>query len=235
MAAVRSILAPPPVSQRGIPPLVAGDRLTRAEFERRYQAMPEVKRAELIEGIVYMPSPVRITHHARQHIVLGMWLAYYFTRTPGLEDVGDNATVRLDGDNEVQPDVCLLRPAAAGGLARVDEDGYIVGPPALVGEVSGSTVSMDLHQKLNVYRASGVQEYLVWRVDDAAIDWLALRDGRYEPLTPDAEGLVRSEVFPGLWLNVPALLSGDLARVLADLDRGVADSSHAEFVRRLAR
>ncbi len=170
--------------QRGIPPLVAGDRLTRAEFERRYLAMPEIKKAELVEGIVYMPSPVRLTRHGQQHVLLTTWLGYYFGKTPGIKHVGDNVTVRLDEDNEPQPDLCLLLPAAAGGAAKVDADGYIAGPPELVCEVSGSTVSMDLNQKLGAYRRNGVREYLVWRVDDAAIDFFACARASTNPCRP---------------------------------------------------
>ena len=233
MSAVHVISAGHP-SQRGIPPLVAGDRLTRFEFERRYLAMPDINKAELIEGIVYMPSPVRLTRHGQQHLFLAGWLSYYLSKTPGLKHAGDNVTVRLDEDNEPQPDLCLLLPAGVGGAAKVDADGYISGPPELVCEVSASTVSQDLNQKLGAYRRNGVREYLVWRVDDSAIDWFALHQGKYEQLPVDPAGMVRSEVFPGLWLDVPAMLNGDLAKVLAGVDRGVASAEHADFVRRLA-
>jgi Uma2 family endonuclease len=233
MSVVRSVSPGHSSPQRGVPPLVAGDRLTRAEFERRYLAMPEINKAELIEGIVYMPSPVRLTGHAQQHLFLAGWLSYYLSKTPLLAHAGDNATVRLDEDNEPQPDLCLLLPAAAGGAAKVDADDYIAGAPELVCEVSGSTVSMDLNQKLDAYRRNGVREYVVWRVDDSAIDFFALHQGKYKPLPADPGGIVRSQVFPGLWLDVPAMLSGDLQKVFAAIDRGAASAEHASFVRRL--
>ncbi len=233
MSIANSIPAERSRARKVVPPLVAGDRLTRAEFERRYLSMPQVNKAELIEGIVYMPSPVRLSGHGRQHLLLASWLGHYLSKTPDLKDAGDNVTVRLDEDNEPQPDLCLLLPPSAGGVAKVDAEGYVVGPPELVCEVSGSTVSMDLHQKLDAYRRNGVREYLVWRVDDDAIDFFALRAGVYEPMPADARGIVRSEMFPGLWLDAPALLRGDLATVLAAVDHGVAAPDHAAFVERL--
>jgi Uma2 family endonuclease len=210
-----------------------GDRLTRAEFERRYNAMPENVRAELIEGVVYMSSPVRVKRHGKPHIQLSAWLGYYLSKTPGLDDYGDNTTTRLDDENEPQPDLCLLLPKALGGLAYVDEDDYIVGPPTLACEIAASTVSIDLHAKLNAYRRNGVREYLVWRTDDAAVDWFILREGQYVQLPRDERGVVKSEHFPGLWLDVPALLKGDLAGLFRVVDEGVGTGEHAEFVGRL--
>ena len=215
-----------------VPPLENGDVLTRAEFERRYEAMPHLKKAELIEGVVYVPSPARHSFHGRPHIYLTNWLGHYMAGTPGI-DAGDNSTVRLDLDNEPQPDALLFLDPAWGGQARIDADGYIEGAPELVAEVASSSASYDLHAKLRVYRRNGVREYLVWRVLDHAVDWFALRAGQYERLSPDAGGLLRSEVFPGLWLDPAALLRGDLATVLAVVQRGLASSEHAAFVARL--
>src|SRR5207247_1157915 len=132
--------------------------------------------------------------------------------------LGDNSTDRLDEDNEPLPDVMLLIPERAGGAARIDADGYVTGPPELVGEIAASSVSIDLHQKLNAYRRNGVREYLVWRTEDAAIDWFILREGRYVPLPLGSDGLIRSEVFPGLSLEPKALLAGDLRRLFDVLD-----------------
>src|SRR6266480_2626076 len=155
----------PPMTQadRGqAPPLENGDRLTRVEFERRYAAMPWVKKAELIEGLVYMPSPVRVKRHSKPHVIVSSWLGYYLSKTPGLEDYGDNGTVRLDEDNEPQPDLFLLLPRRLGGVASIDDDDYVAGAPTWVAEIAASTVSIDLHAKLNAYRRNGVREYLVW-------------------------------------------------------------------------
>jgi hypothetical protein len=143
-----------------IPPLENGDRLTRAEFERRYEAMPHLKKAELIEGVVYVPSPVRHRYHGKQHSRLNAWLVHYEAGTPGV-DVGDNSTVRLDLDNEPQPDCLLFIQPEHGGRVKFDEKGYIEGGPDLVAEVAASSVSYDLHNKLNAYRRNGVREYVV--------------------------------------------------------------------------
>ena len=215
-----------------IPPLEPGDRLSRAEFERRYNAMPNLKKAELIEGIVYMPSPVRIHRHGRPHIRLAGWLAIYEAATPGVE-AADNTTVRLDDDNEPQPDGFLLIEPARGGQTRLSADDYVELAPELAAEIASSSASYDLHTKLEAYRRNGVREYLVWRVLDRHFDWFVLRDGQYQPLAPDADGILRSEVFPGLWLEAAALLRGDMTRVFAVLQQGLASPEHAAFVQRL--
>lgn len=215
-----------------IPPLENGDRLSRMEFERRYDAMPHLKKAELIEGIVYMPSPVRHRLHGRPHGHVMGWLILYEAGTPGVQ-VGDNSTVRLDLDNEPQPDAILLIDPERGGQTRLSEDGYIEGAPELVVEVTASTASYDLHAKLNVYRRNGVREYVIWRVQDEAIDWFVLRDEQYEPLQPDSEGRLRSEVFAGLWLDPTALIRHDLATVLAVVREGVGSPEHTAFLDRL--
>lgn len=215
-----------------VPPLEPGDRLTRAEFERRYDAMPHLKKAELIEGVVYMPSPVRHRHHGRPHLHLMTWLGTYEAATPGVEG-GDNATVRLDLDNDEQPDGYLLIDPARGGQARVSADDYVELAPELVGEVAASSASYDLHTKLHVYRRNGVREYLVWRVQDQQFDWFVQRSGQFESLPPDAAGILRSEVFPGLWLDPAALLCSDMPCVLAVLRQGLASPEHAAFVERL--
>jgi Uma2 family endonuclease len=178
-----------------------------------------------------MPSPVS-NEHAQPHFDVIGWLAYYRAATPGISG-GDNGTLRLDLDNEPQPDAFLRILVEHGGQARVDEDDYISGAPELVAEVARSSVSIDLHAKLNSYRRNGVREYVVWRVDDRAIDWFVLREGRYEPLVPAADGIYRSEVLPGLWLDAAALLRGDLQAVFQTVQRGLDSSEHAEFVRRL--
>ena len=214
------------------PGLENGDRLTRAEFERRYEARPDLKKAELIEGVVHMPSPTRFGSHARPHAALIGWLFTYAATTPGVE-VSDNPTVRLDLDNEPQPDAALLIDPEVGGQARVSEDDYVEGAPELVAEITASSASYDLHDKLHVYRRNGVREYLVWRTLDGRLDWFELADGTYRPRQPDDSGLVASRVFPGLRLAVDALLSGDLPAVLAAQQRGLAEPAHAEFVKNL--
>jgi hypothetical protein len=214
-----------------IPALEPGDRLSRAEFERRYEAMPHVKKAELIEGVVYMPSPVRMRRHGDPHYRLITWLGHYSAFTPQL--IGcDNTTARLDLDNEPQPDVMLLIDPAFGGQAKISADDYVEGAPELVCEISASSVSFDLHTKLNVYRRNGVREYVVWRVQDQQIDWFVLHSGDIQPLAPDAAGILRSEIFPGLCLDAAALIRGDMARVLEVVQQGLASPEHAAFIKR---
>jgi len=215
-----------------VPALENGDRLTRAEFERRYEAMPHLKKAELIEGVVYVPSPVRHRQHGLPHAHLIGWLFQYTANTPGVE-VGDNSSVRLDLDNEPQPDALLFIDPTRGGQVRISDDGIIEGAPELVAEVASSSVSYDLHAKLHVYRRNGVCEYIVWRVLEQAVDWFVLRDGQYERMPRDAQGLVRSGVFPGLWLDPAALLRGDLSTVLAIVRQGLTSPEHNAFVARL--
>lgn len=215
-----------------LPPLENGDRLSRSDFEQRYDAMPYVKKAELIEGIVYLPSPIRVRSHGKPHGQIMNWIGLYSAATPGV-DFADNATLRLDPDNEPQPDATLWIDAAAGGHARISEDDYLEGSPELIVEVAASSASYDLHVKRDVYRRNGVQEYVVWRVYDRHVDWFRLENGQYVTMPADAAGLIHSRVFPGLRLAVPALLSGDLARVLAEVQRGLASAEHQAFVEAL--
>ncbi|MDE0219660.1 MAG: Uma2 family endonuclease [Spirochaetaceae bacterium] len=216
------------------PVLENGDRLTRCEFERRYLLRSDVKKAELIEGVVYMPSPVRFAGHGEPHAAMLGVLLHYGAFTPGVR-VGDNATVRLDLDNEPQPDILLRIEPAAGGRSRVSDEDYIDGAPELVVEVAASSAAIDLHDKLNAYRRNGVPEYVVWRTEEGRIDWFVLADGEYRPVPPDDEGVIHSRIFPGLRVAAGALLSGDLARALAELEKGIASPEHDRFVARLAR
>ncbi len=223
-----------PAAGSDVPVLEPGDRLTREEFERRYAAMPSLKKAELIEGVVYMPSPVRARRHGNPHAKLVGWLVHYEAKTPGVE-VADNATARLDLDNEPQPDAMLYVAPEFGGHVRISPDDYIEAAPELVAEVASSSASYDLNTKLHVYRRSGVREYIVWRTLDREIDWFVLRAGRYERLEADERGVVRSASFPGLWLDTAALLCGDLAGVLRVLDDGLATEQHAAYAVQLAQ
>lgn len=217
-----------------VPPLENGDRLTRSEFERRYAAMSQVKKAELIEGKVYVASPVRIVNHGRPHSHIMGWLFAYCAATPGV-DIADNATVRLDADNEPQPDALLRIEPEFGGTSRISADGYVEGAPELIVEVAASSAAYDLDEKLRAYRRNGVQEYLVWQVDDDRLDWFSLQSGRYVNLEPDINRISRSRIFPGLWLDVRALLNGDLARILAVIQTGVLIAEHQQFVDRFTQ
>jgi Uma2 family endonuclease len=209
-------------SQRpiAIPPLENGDRLSRIEFERRYAAMPESCRAELIEGLVYMAAALRLNSHGLPHHRLNHWIGNYSMSVPGTI-VGDAVSVQLDDDNEPQPDIVMIWDADHGGQTKVTADDYIEGAPELVAEIAASTVSIDLGAKKRAYERNGVQEYLVWRVLDEQFDWFVLEDGKYVDLPADADGITRSRVFPGLWLDRTALLAGDMKQVLAVGSEGV--------------
>ncbi len=219
-----------PVSVPIIPPLENGDRLTQAEFERRYSAMSHLKKAELIEGIVYMASPLRIRQHGEPHSFIITWLGVYKAFTPGVQ-LGDNCTVRLDADNEPQPDA-LLR-IETGGRSTISEDGYVEGAPELIAEIAASSVSIDVHEKLKVYRRDRVQEYIIWRVDELELDWFRLSEGKYVQLQANDKAIITSEVFPGLRLDKKALLTGNLAQVLAVLQQGLGSTEHQNFVAKL--
>ncbi|MCW5316905.1 Uma2 family endonuclease [Nostoc sp. KVJ3] len=214
------------------PPLESGDRLTRHEFERRYTAMPN-KKAELIEGVVYVASPLRFRNHGLPHGNLIIWLGNYKVSTPGVE-LGDNTTVRLDLDNEPQPDVLLLIDKPSRGQAQISEDDYIEGAPELVAEVAASSASIDLYDKKRAYRRNGVQEYIVWQTLENKLDWFCLQNGEYLLLVPDADGVIKSQVFPGLWLAVTSLITGDMTQVLAVLQQGLNSKEHTDFVKGLA-
>lgn len=215
-----------------LPPLENGDKLTRIEFERRYHAMPQVKKAELIEGIVYRASPLRLRKHGEPHARIMTGLGTYWAATPGV-GLADNTTVRLDTDNEPQPDA-LLR-IEVGGQSCVSDDDYVEGAPELIVEIAASTASIDLHDKLNVYRRNQVQEYLVWRVYDQQFDWFRLQEGDYIQLEPNENGIICSEIFPGLWLKQSALLTGNLAKVLEIVQQGIATTEHQMFIESLSR
>ncbi len=212
-----------------VPALESGDRLTRAEFERRYAATPEKFKAELIEGVVYVASPVR-AFHGVPHADLVTWLGVYRTATPGVS-AADNTTTRLDLDNEPQPDA-LLR-IERGGTSTLSADGYIEGVPELVAEIATSSAGIDLGAKKNAYRRNGVQEYLVWQTFENRLSWFRWQAGEFVEICPDADGIIRSSVFPGLWLAVPALLAGRMMAVLNVLQTGIADPAHQSFVERL--
>jgi len=208
--------------------------LSRCEFERRFDATPNLKKAELIDGVVYVQGPVSFVDHAGPHFDLIGWFGNYAVATPGIEG-GSSSSIRLDERNEPQPDGCLLIQPQYGGRVQVDAEGYIVGGPELVGEIAASSVSYDLHDKLRAYLRNQVQEYVVWRVWDKSIDWFILRDGNFERQPLNAQGYYQSMVFPGLWLDPNALITGDMVKVMQVLQQGLATPEHADFVERLCQ
>ena len=139
-------------------PLESGEFMHCREFLRRYERLPQVKKAELIEGVVYI-----------------------------------------------------------GSLTRVNDDGYLAGPPELIVEVAASSASIDLRDKRRAYCRNGVREYLVWLVAEARLEWFCLEDDDYRSQLPDAQGVLHSRIFPGLRLPIAPLLAGDTAKVLTAL------------------
>lgn len=214
------------------PPLENGDHLSREEFERRFWAMPELKKAELIQGVVFMPSPVRYESHGKPHSAVMLWLTHYEAFTPGV-GVGDNTSVRLDEETEVQPDALLRIQAEYGGKTSISDDDFVVGAPELIFEVAASSASYDLHEKFRLYCNHGVQEYIVWRVRDGVIDWFQQVDNQFQRLEPDRAGVIESHLFPGLRLAVSAFIQRDLTTVLATSQGGIESDSHQLFVKQL--
>ena len=221
----------PPLSVPEILPLEPGDHLTRDEFERRYEVTPRIK-AELIEGIVhFVPAVVHRDGFGSPRVDVIAWLGRYRAATRGVQ-VGLNSSVRLDFEHEMQPDAAMIIDPVLGGQVRFSEDGFLEGAPELAGDVTANSVRIDMNSKLRVYRRIGLREYIVWRLKDREIDWFSLKHGQYEPL-PQVEGIIKSEVFPGLWLDPKALVNEDLITVLRVLDQGLQSPEHAEFVARL--
>jgi Uma2 family endonuclease len=215
-----------------LPPLMDGQHLDQPTFHDRYEAMPPDTRAELVGGVVFMPSPLRWDHGKESRIVSG-WLDRYERFTPGVEG-GDGATLQLDRKGEPQPDHLLLIPAELGGNCGVDERGYLIGAPELIVEISRSSRHYDLNAKKNDYERAKVAEYLVIELDPDRIHWFVRRGDHFEDLLPGPDGIYRSEVFPGLWLDAVAIFSRDHVRRDEVLERGLATPEHAAFVAKLA-
>lgn len=218
--------------KKRIPPLENGDRLSSDEFVRRYSAMPPHVKAELIEGVVYIASPVSAFHGNPLVDIIG-WLYTYRVATPGI-DSATNSTIRLDAKNVPQPDAVLYSLVTHGGPIVISDEGYITGAPELAVEISTSSVSRDLGPKMTGYARNGIREYIVWRTEEDEIDWFVLRDGSYVSLNADNSGIIRSEVFPGLWMDRIAMIERDSRRVDETLKQGLQSPEHAQFVAELA-
>jgi Uma2 family endonuclease len=214
-----------------LPPLEAGDHLDQATFHARYEAMPPDFRAELIGGVVFVPSPLRSEHGESHALVMG-WLTLYWIATPGTR-VRDNATAILGDDSEPQPDATLVIEPESGGQSRVSEDGYATGPPELIVEVASGSESIDLHSKRRDYEQAGVLEYVVVVLRQRVVRWFVLQDGTYREAEADASGIFKSTVFPGLWLDAPALLQCNGRQVIATLQHGIETPEHAVFIQQL--
>jgi Uma2 family endonuclease len=207
-----------------------GDRMSRQEFHRLYEKTPDGFKAELIGGIVYVASPLKL-RHGTSHPMLTAVLVAYQGSTPGVE-VGDNTTVLLGDEGEPQPDLFLRVLPEFGGQSTTSVDDYVEGPPELVAEVAHSSRSIDLNAKRDDYARYGVLEYLVVNLAARRLHWLDLQTG--QDLPPDPDGIICVRRFPGLWIHIEALLAKDYARLMATLQQGLATPEHAAFVQRLA-
>lgn len=210
--------------------LHAGDRMSREEYQRLYERMPEDCKAELIGGIVYLASPLRI-QHGKPRVKLAAVFAAYEGRTPGVE-VGDNTTILLGEEAEPQPDLYLRILPEYGGQSRTSENDYVEGPPELIAEIAHSSRALDLHAKKDDYARHGVMEYLVLCLQERVLRWFDLRASQELPIA--ADGIVRLRTFPGLWIDAEALLSGDYNRLMSALQQGLVSAEHTAFVNKLA-
>lgn len=211
--------------------LASGDHLSQREFHRLY-LKSSIKKAELIDGVVYVASPVRADAHGDQDNKLAGWLMLYVASTPGVRAIS-NSTVILDDENEVQPDELLMIQGPMG-QASLNNKGYLTSAPEFVAEVAASSAHIDLHSKLKLYERHGVKEYLVWNTSGQELRWFIRKGNRFVKLAAQ-QGILRSKVFPGLWLNAPAMLAFDLATVIATLQEGLQSKEHAAFVKMLGK
>lgn len=209
------------------PPLNSGDRLSRAEFLRRYGQYPETKKAELVEGVVIVGSPVHKQHsipHFRFSTVLGVYCA----GTPGIL-AGDNQSVILDQENELQPDLCVWVSEERRAKSEESEKGPLIGAPDLVVEVAASSASQELHSKLNVYLRSRVREYLVLLAYERETRFFRLVDGEFRAVQPDDAGVFRSQVLPGFRFRSDWFWQGRISELLELAREGLASQEHRDF------
>jgi Uma2 family endonuclease len=213
------------ISSPTLPELKAGDNLTREDFVERCEGKSELKIAELIGGIVYMPSPLS-AEHAETDSDVQLWLGNYAVGTPGCK-AGVNATWYMLADAP-QPDAHLRIVEEYGGSSRLVGN-FLHGAPELAAEICMTSAAYDLHQKLELYQVAGVREYVAFLLHEREVRWHRLKDGNYKILAVPEDGILKSEVFPGLWLDVQAFLSGDMKQVLQTLSEGMAAPHYKQF------
>lgn len=221
-------------SERFVPPFENGDKMDQKTFHELYKQTPEGFKAELIGGYVHMASPVKLASHADPHGRMAGWLFNNRARTPGT-GFGDNATNILDEANEPQPDLTMYIRAEAGGQSEISADDYLVGPAELLVEIANSSVSIDRNAKFLNYERAGVLEYLIVIVQNQEVEWYTRVRDRFEALKQDAAGLLKSRVFPGLWLDPTAIFDDEPTRLLDVLNAGLASPEHAKFVKKLQK
>lgn len=216
------------------PPLQAGDQFDAQAFLSRWQQMPELRRAELIDRRVRLLSSPVTTRHGRPAGVLMQWAGYYAGITPGLTLLPDTTTI-LDDRNVVQPDVQLDLPASLGGSTTEDDNHHVVGPPELVAEAAFASASTDFGETFNRYEAAGVREYVLLRASEHAVDWWVNTDHGFTPIRPDEQGILHSTVFPGLCMRPAMLLAGDAGGLFRLIQHACdASDAHRALVASLA-
>lgn len=231
-----------------VPRLRDGERLNIAEFLRRYKADTRVLKAELIRGVVHIVrtrvarngkelivSPIDAAGHGSPHFRIATWLGHYEAFTPQVVGYNPVTNIQPERENAIEPDCVLRIPHDAGGQTTIGDDGYIHGPPELFLEVANTSARRDTTNRRDECEAAGVKEYLVWQTQTGVVEWFTLKRKKYDLLPADSDGVVRSAAFPGLWLDVPALLAGEMAKVLAVLQQGIASPEHVAFVAKLQK
>jgi len=249
MNSAAQITKPKPNGQpEAIPPLRDGDRMDVDEFLRRYAADPVVHSAELLQGVVHITRwrevhngkemivpPISAGGHATPDNHLQTILGVYAAHTPGVASHSSVTTILPSKTTGLEPDAVLRILPECGGGSTIEADNFVHGAPELIAEISFTSGARDFGKKFDAYQADGVPEYLVWRTAEQEIHWFALKRKKYVALKPHVDGTLRSEQFPGLWLDVPALLAGEMAKVLATLQQGIASPEHAAFVTKLQK
>ncbi len=226
-----------------------GDRLTSDEFMRRYEETPEGFRAELISGVVAVNRwfergpdgverivpPITALYHGRPHTIALFAIAHYSFATEGVRGSAAVTVILSPIDSVAEPDALLRIDNEWDGSCHHGVDDFLHGPPELVVEIADTTAERDRGPKFDMYRRCGVQEYLVWSTREKRIEWFHHEDGEYVPLSADTDGILKSRVFPGLWLDPAAMIAGDMAKVLAVVQQGIASPEHANFVEKLRK
>lgn len=210
--------------------LVTGERMTVEEFLRCWEELPDLKNAELIDGVVHVASPVS-REHGSIDTLIHWWLAHYAHATPGCH-AGNNSTW-LMLDSAPQPDAFLRILPAHGGQSG-DDRLYCTGAPELAVEICLTSTEVDFGPKRKLYQRAGVQEYITIELFRKRLVWHVLQDGVYFYQEYPPDGILRSLVFPGLWLDVAAFWVEDGAKMLAALNTGLSSEDHQKFVERLA-
>lgn len=209
-----------------------GERIDQKTFHAWYETTPKQFKAELIGGEIFVSSPTKASHGIYSAKVVS-WLGFYEIHTPGTQ-AQDNTTIILDADNELQPDASLCLVSSLGGQSSINEEGYVIGAPEFVSETANSSGSIDLHRKKDEYERAGVKEYMVVLVRNQQVRWFSRMEDQFQETPPDPDGIYRSKVFPGLWLDPRALLRLDGKGLLETLQKGLAGEDHLKFVADLA-